>query len=85
MTMQTNKRKLPHIYKELIRRILTFEFEKLLLLKSPQNKGASLEKMINKSDISYMPGAFWDKGIDFTDEPVVQCDALSSFKKYFIR
>ena len=21
-----------------------------------------------------MPGAFWDKVTDFTDEPVVQCD-----------
>ena len=21
-----------------------------------------------------MPGAFWDKVIDFTDKPVVQCD-----------
>ena len=21
-----------------------------------------------------MPGAFWDKVIDFTNEPVVQCD-----------
>ena len=28
----------------------------------------------NKSDISYMPGKFWDKVIDFTDKPVVQCD-----------
>ena len=28
----------PYIYKELIRRIMTFEYEKLLLLKSMQNK-----------------------------------------------
>ena len=25
-------------------------------------------------DISYIPGAFRDKVIDFTDKPVVQCD-----------
>ena len=31
-------------------------------------------KKKNKSDISYVPGKFWDKVIDFTDEPVVQCD-----------
>ena len=24
-----------------------------------------------------MPGALWDKFIDFTDEPVVQCDVLA--------
>ena len=37
----------------------------------------------NKSDISYMPGVFWDKVIDFTDESVVQCD-LPAVKKYFM-
>ena len=35
-----------------------------------------------------MPGAFWDKVIDFTDEPVVQCDVQDvkniSLDKYFI-
>ena len=59
---------------------MTFECEELLLLKSPQNNVASniaiTEKRSN-SDISYMPGALWDKVIDFTDEPVVQCDALA--------
>ena len=30
---------------------------------------------ILQSDISYMSGAFWDKVIDFINEPVVQCDA----------
>ena len=40
MTVQTSKGKVRHIYKELIRRIITFEYEKLLLLKSPQNKVA---------------------------------------------
>ena len=34
-------------------------------------------KKTSKSDISYMPGALWGKVIDFTDEPVVQCDALA--------
>ena len=24
-----------------------------------------------------MQGAFWDKVLDFTDEPVVQCDVLA--------
>ena len=28
-------------------------------------------KKKKKSDISYMPEAFWDKVTDFTDEPVV--------------
>ena len=37
MTVQTSKGKIPHTYKELIRRIRTFDYEKLLLLKSPQN------------------------------------------------
>ena len=37
MTVQTSKWKVPHTYKELIRRIMTSEYEKLLLLKSPQN------------------------------------------------
>ena len=41
MTVQTSKGKVQHIYKELIRIIITFEYEKLLLLKSPQNKVAS--------------------------------------------
>ena len=31
-----------------------------------------------------MPGALWDKVIDFTDEPVVQCD-VPTVKKNFIR
>ena len=41
MTVQTSKGKVQHIYEELIRIIITFEYEKLLLLKSPQNKVAS--------------------------------------------
>ena len=61
---------------ELIRRIMTFEYEKLLLFSSPQNKVVSdiaitVEK--NKSDI-YMPGAFWDKVTNFTNQPAVLCD-----------
>ena len=36
MTVKT-KGKVKHISKELIIRIIKFEFEKLLLLKSPQN------------------------------------------------
>ena len=31
-------------------------------------------KKQSKSDISYIPGALWDKIIDLTDEPVFQCD-----------
>ena len=31
-------------------------------------------KKHRRSDISYMPRAFWDKVIDLADEPVVQCD-----------
>ena len=41
MTVQTSKGKVPYIYMELIRRIMTFEYEKLLLLESMQNKVAS--------------------------------------------
>ena len=37
MTVKTSKDKVPHIYKELIRRMIRFKYEKLLLLKSPQN------------------------------------------------
>ena len=37
MAVQTSKSKVLHIYKEVIRIIITFEHEKLLLLKSPQN------------------------------------------------
>ena len=54
------------------------KYENLLLLMSPQNNVASnlrsLKKQ-SKSNISYIPGALWDKVIIFTDEPVVQCDA----------
>ena len=39
---------------------------------------------LGKSDKSYVPGALWDKVIDFTDEPVVQCDVPAA-KKYFMR
>ena len=57
---------------------MTFKYENLLLLKSSQNNVASniaiTEKKQSKSDISYMPGALWDKVTDFTDESVVQCD-----------
>ena len=38
---QTSKGKVPLTYKELIRRIMTFEYEKLILFKPPQNKVAS--------------------------------------------
>ena len=41
MTVQTSIEKVSHIYKELIRRIMTLEYKKLLLLKSHQNKVAS--------------------------------------------
>ena len=41
MTAQTSKGKVPYIYKELIRIILTLEYVKLLLSKSMQNKVTS--------------------------------------------
>ena len=31
--------------------------------------------IIERKVISYMLGPFWDKVIDFENEPVVQCDA----------
>ena len=39
--MQTSKGKAPHTFKELMRRIIAFEFQKRLLLKSSQNEAAS--------------------------------------------
>ena len=40
----------PHTHNELIRKIVTFECKKLLLLKSPQNKVAStLEKKTSQT------------------------------------
>ena len=41
MTVQISKGKISHIYKEVIRRIMKFEYKKLLLLKSPGNKVGS--------------------------------------------
>ena len=41
MVVQTSKGKVQHIYKELLKRIITFEYENMMLLKSPQNKMAS--------------------------------------------
>ena len=41
MIVQISKGMVPHTYKELIRRIMTFEYKNLLLIKSPQNKVAS--------------------------------------------
>ena len=78
MTVQITRGKARHTCKELIRRIMTFDYEKLLLLKSPHVKWhqilRSLGKKQNKPGTSYMPGTFWDKVINFTDEPVFQCD-----------
>ena len=58
---------------------MTFEYENLLLLKSPQNKVASNIAITEKNKVSqtYMSGALWDKVIDFTNEPVVQFDVLA--------
>ena len=66
MTVKTNKRKVLNTCKELIRKTMAFEYEELLLLKSPQNKVApnivitGKKKKKNKSDISCMLGAFCD-------------------------
>ena len=67
---------------------MTFEYEKLLLLKSPQNKEASnivviKKKNKKKTSQTYISGAFQDKFTDFTDEPVVKCNVLSG--ECFIR
>ena len=43
MTVQTSKGKVPYIYKELIRRIMTFEYEKVLvsnIVITKQNKAS---------------------------------------------
>ena len=71
-----NKGKVPHTYDKLIRVTMTFQYKKLLLLKSPQNNVVSnFWPLKNQSESNiYMPGALWDKIIEFTDEPVVQCD-----------
>ena len=50
MTVQTTKGKAPNTCKELIRRILTFEYEKLLLLKSPENKVTSSIAITGKKE-----------------------------------
>ena len=50
MTVQISKGKVPHTRKELIRIITKFEYEKLLLLKLPQNKVASKIKMTGKKE-----------------------------------
>ena len=34
----------------------------------------AIAEKTSRSDISHMPGALWDKVIDFTEESVVQCD-----------
>ena len=64
---------------------MTFEYENLLLKKSPQNNVESniaiTEEKQSKSDISYR--TLRVKVIDLTDEPVVQCDVLAV--KYFTR
>ena len=76
MTVLASKGNVPNTYKELIRRIMIFEYGELLLLKSSKNKVASDlvisgKKKENKLGISYMSGLFWDKVIDFTYEPVI--------------
>ena len=50
---------------------MAFKYEKLLLLKWPQNKAApTIAITENKKRQPYhIPLAFWDKIIDFTDEP----------------
>ena len=76
MTVKTEK--VTHIHKELANLSKTaFEYKKLLLLKSPQNKAASTSATTEKKkiDIIYQVVAFWQKFMDFTDETV----------KYFIR
>ena len=50
MTLQTSKGKVPRTHKELIRRIITFECEKL--------EKDHWKKKKNKPYKSYMPGAF---------------------------
>ena len=49
MMMQTIKGKVPCIYKELIKRIMTFECEKLLLLKTMQNKWQQILQSLKKT------------------------------------
>ena len=72
MTVQNGK--IAHTHKELtnLRKIL-FKYEKLLLLKSPQNKAASTIASTEKKNRHYIPYqvvAFWHIFIDFTDETV---------------
>ena len=55
MTVQTSDGKVPHTYKELIRIIMAFEYEKLPPLKSPQNKVVS---NIVIRQARHMSGAF---------------------------
>ena len=52
MTVQTSKGKVSHSSKELVRRIMAFEYKKLLLLKSPQNKAAPNIVITEKNKLS---------------------------------
>ena len=52
ITLQTSKGKVRHNYKELIRIIMTFEYENLLLLKSPQNNVESNTEITEKNKAS---------------------------------
>ena len=52
MTVQTSKGKVSHSSKELVRRIMAFEYKNLLLLKSPQNKAAPNIVITEKNKLS---------------------------------
>ena len=81
MTVKTSEDKVKkHISKELIRRIIKFEYENLLLLKSPQKLWYIVTSnivMIKQSKTSQtypISQEHFEIVIDFTDEPVVQCN-----------
>ena len=64
--------------KKLTKRIMTFDYGKLLLFKSPQNKLTSNVEITGKKEtqirhIIHATGIL-DKTIDFTDETLIQCE-----------
>ena len=46
LVLQASKKKLAYTHRELFTRIMTFKYEKMLLLNSPQNKVEKTEKQV---------------------------------------
>ena len=81
MMEQTRKRKVPHTYKELIRRIDIRVWRAGIKGTTKVVWNIAITgKNKNKSETPYMPRVFWNNVTGFTDEPVVQCDVPAVIK-----